>query len=352
MDPMTRHLKDLADLVEQRGWALQAVLSPLYPASVDFTYTVGNTAVGLPELLVLGLRPEIAGGLLNDLNALVRDGALIPEPGAVVPGQLAGYEPAVSFRFGEVAERWAVHYGVMAYNLHLGAGGHPHDIRFLQVIVPDPDGRHWDDPDYLHHFTDVLQPDLSDPSRPWRIPYIPPIDLVQEPPGDAVVLVPVIEPHGDDLGRREAVPATSLGDDVYRLDRPPVLADWVTVDTEVRAPEAEPVDLPGIPVGQVYEQVVRPSPLVHLVWVMHVHGMLDYHALMDRVEPEFDLPGTTWLDSWDSLHVATPQRFAERLRSRMRHLVRDGLLIEREPFHRPADPDTSCGPWCNGYQGP
>lgn len=349
MDKATRRL---TELIERNGWALQSVMGDHYPWQVDFTYTVGNTAVGLPELLVVGVPPNVGGNLLNRLTELVRAGEIAPRAGTQVPGRLAGFDTPHSLRFGAVVDRWALQYGVMAYNLHLPAGGDPRDISFLQVVLPDVNGRFWDEAGYDHLAMDRLQPDLSEPVWPWRSPFVPWTDLHGPPPGDAVVLVPVLEPHRGETGRREAVPAEALGDDTYRLLRPPVMADWVTAGTEVRATGTAVTSLPNVPTGFVYREVTRTSPRAHLVWLVHAHDLFEHAAILGRVRPELDLPDTAWVDTPISLHVATPPRFAARLRSRLRHLVRDGLLVEREPYHRPVEPGLSCGPWCADYEGP
>lgn len=352
MDGRTRHMRQLTELIERRGWALQGVVGDPYPGQVDVTYTVGNTTVGLPELLVIGIPTGLGGHLLDHLTEVLRAGALDPRPGAVVPGPLVGLDPPGTLRLGQVAGRWAIHYGVIAYEHHLANGGHPEDVAFLQVVLPDHAGRFHGEPGYDALGVDTHQPDLSEPGSPWRYPYVPPVDLVWPPPGDAMIVVPVIEPHHGDLGRREVVPAEALGDDHYRLVRPPVLADWVTTDTEVRATEPAEPPFPDVLVGRVYEQVTRTSPQAHLVWLLHAHDPSEHGAILARTIPDLDLPETTWVDTPLSLHVATPPRFAARLRSRLRHLARDGLVVEREPYHRPVEPGLSCGPWCVGYEGP
>lgn len=188
MDKVGRRL---AEVIERDGWALQAVVADHYPWQVDFTYTVGNTAVGLPELLVVGMPPGIGGNLLNRLTELLRAGEITPRAGAEVPSRLAGFDTPYSLRFGAVADRWALQYGVMAYDLHLPAGDDPRDSSFLQVVLPDVNGRFWDEPGHDRLVMDRLQPGLSEPLLPWRSPFVPWVDLHGPPPGDAVVLVPV-----------------------------------------------------------------------------------------------------------------------------------------------------------------
>lgn len=58
----------LAEMVTRSGWALQGV----FGSTVDdvFTYTVGMTERGLPELWLGSLNPNQAGPILNDLGRL------------------------------------------------------------------------------------------------------------------------------------------------------------------------------------------------------------------------------------------------------------------------------------------
>lgn len=58
------HLREMARLMDEFGWALQFVTDtgPRPP----WAYTVGLTRRGLPELVITGLPPTAAGGFLND----------------------------------------------------------------------------------------------------------------------------------------------------------------------------------------------------------------------------------------------------------------------------------------------
>ncbi len=75
-----RVLGDLANLISAHGWALQGVFGDT-PDSM-FTYTVGLTEKGLPELWLGTLSPRQAGPILNDLARLSisRDGLPVGEP--------------------------------------------------------------------------------------------------------------------------------------------------------------------------------------------------------------------------------------------------------------------------------
>lgn len=69
------YLAHIADLIAERGWAVQAVAGDSFDAT--FSYTVGLTAKGLPELWIATLHPKQAALLLNTLgDKAVAEGAL------------------------------------------------------------------------------------------------------------------------------------------------------------------------------------------------------------------------------------------------------------------------------------
>jgi len=69
------HGRRLVELVARYGWAVQHVL----PGSADeepaFSYTVGLSRVGLPELVVFGHGQDCAHDLLNAVAGRLWDGA-------------------------------------------------------------------------------------------------------------------------------------------------------------------------------------------------------------------------------------------------------------------------------------
>lgn len=75
----------LAD-ISQHGWAVIGVFPVSDEPSVGFSYSVGLSAKGLPELAVYGLDPQSAGGLLNRVaQSMVDRGAAI-QPGEWLDG--------------------------------------------------------------------------------------------------------------------------------------------------------------------------------------------------------------------------------------------------------------------------
>ncbi|MCU0299323.1 MAG: DUF4262 domain-containing protein [Candidatus Nanopelagicales bacterium] len=63
-------------IIEQRGWMIQYVEAE--PGHEAFAYTVGLTALNLPELYVAGLGPGHSAQLLNAAATEISDGDLGP----------------------------------------------------------------------------------------------------------------------------------------------------------------------------------------------------------------------------------------------------------------------------------
>lgn len=95
MDPRTMAWVDQAkahmtEVIRRRGWMIQYVggecSAPDCPGEEadgpPFAYTVGLFGIGHPELLVFGLPPHTAAGLLNAFGERIRRGE------DLVPGQL------------------------------------------------------------------------------------------------------------------------------------------------------------------------------------------------------------------------------------------------------------------------
>ncbi len=86
---------ELTARIRRHGWAIQYVAGGAcsYPdcdCSDDdgpsFAYTIGLFGMGHPELLIFGVDPETASGVLNTLGERVRSGE------ALLPGQLITIE--------------------------------------------------------------------------------------------------------------------------------------------------------------------------------------------------------------------------------------------------------------------
>lgn len=85
----------VAQTIRRHGWFIQYILSGRRAApgsdgghdeGPPFAYTVGLFGMGHPELLILGVSPATASGVLNTLGERVRAGA------DLVPGELITFE--------------------------------------------------------------------------------------------------------------------------------------------------------------------------------------------------------------------------------------------------------------------
>jgi hypothetical protein len=59
-DPRDRALTDIRDVVVRHGWAIRHVLADTATENAAFSYTVGLTSRGWPELIVTGLPSTVA----------------------------------------------------------------------------------------------------------------------------------------------------------------------------------------------------------------------------------------------------------------------------------------------------
>ena len=71
-----RVFRELLGLIDRFGWAVRHVGEG--KGEPAFSYTVGLTAMGHPEVIVVGLPSDAAQGFLNLVGSLVRDGERFP----------------------------------------------------------------------------------------------------------------------------------------------------------------------------------------------------------------------------------------------------------------------------------
>lgn len=79
---MQAYLLTCRETIARHGWMIQGVFPTEESPGVEFSYTVGLTAAGLPELVISGLPMNLAGTLLNDAARLSLATAV--EPGDTI----------------------------------------------------------------------------------------------------------------------------------------------------------------------------------------------------------------------------------------------------------------------------
>jgi Domain of unknown function (DUF4262) len=134
----TSYLARMEGIVAEHGWAVQAVL----PRADDptpgpsFCYTVGlsRPQFGHPELVVVGLHPDTAHFILNELGERVRGGQRL-HAGQRVAGLLqGGYEVELLAVDDAADQRAPLSVAARLY-------GHGAPVDALQVVWPDRNHR-------------------------------------------------------------------------------------------------------------------------------------------------------------------------------------------------------------------
>lgn len=151
-DPFDPVLAQVHDAIERTGWAVYGV----HPTSLSdgpwFGYTVGLTAVGLPEFIVYGLPPETGQFVLNELaiRATVRRAPY--RPGEALTDLLDPYDPTVI----DVVDTSPLKLVRQIY-------GAQNPVRAQQVIVQDRAGKLPWEPGYDRRAMGAAQPLLGVP---------------------------------------------------------------------------------------------------------------------------------------------------------------------------------------------
>lgn len=131
------YLGDVASAMAEHGYTLQAVFGSR-PGDA-FTYTVGLTGVGLPELWLGTLAPEQAGAILRELVDRIREAH--PTGGSLEPGPIdAGF--TVGFRLRGPVDPVEAQVG-LARQMHPLS-----EVSVMQVLWPDDAGRFPDEAAY------------------------------------------------------------------------------------------------------------------------------------------------------------------------------------------------------------
>jgi len=130
-------LKQCQDIATA-GWTVTAVL-PEQPGDAHVAYTVGLTGVGAPELVLTGLRPDLAHAILGDLAQRALAGQRWPHRHRI-DDLLLGH-PAVIV-VGTANEQIVPATACAIYG--------PGTVALQQIVWPDPADRFPWDPGYQY----------------------------------------------------------------------------------------------------------------------------------------------------------------------------------------------------------
>ena len=97
-------------------------------------YTVGNHALGLPELLIVGTNKSVLAGVLNCLSEIQRDRKKAFEHDELV--SVGGQFPLRIVDTGDLGHRKYAYFARIYYNSET--------VEVRQVLLPDTQGR-WPD---------------------------------------------------------------------------------------------------------------------------------------------------------------------------------------------------------------
>lgn len=104
-DRNMEHLDKLAWVIETNGWVAEPVAPVDDPPTPGYTYTIGfESSYGHPEVVIFGLQPVAARGLLDLISLQVEAGIKLPEgtfiglldndlPSALLPLDLDDFAP-------------------------------------------------------------------------------------------------------------------------------------------------------------------------------------------------------------------------------------------------------------------
>lgn len=123
-----RHLRNIATT----GWSVQVVFPDVATATPYVGYTIGLCSKGLPELVVLGLRLDVAAPILS---AIARQ--IIADPSKACDGALVEEAASVPLRFRQMDH--ATGRELAVFSKAYADMVHATDS-FLQVLLPDEAG--------------------------------------------------------------------------------------------------------------------------------------------------------------------------------------------------------------------
>lgn len=142
------YLMQVQRIMERRGWAVQGVGSDGdFP---QFSYTVGLSKVGHPEVIALGLPMEVMHNVLNNV-------------GTAVVEKHQTFQPLPGYRYDNIVENYAVIFRACSnrqFNVARRFFGE--DIGALQLLWPDAEGRYPTDANFREQLK-PFQPLIEEP---------------------------------------------------------------------------------------------------------------------------------------------------------------------------------------------
>lgn len=164
-DMLRRLVDQTVATVRRQGWRAVMVGAGVddLDTGAPFTYSVGFALMGHPDIVVTGLRPDVAANFIGRAHERIAAGQRY-EPlrlyDDLAEGYLSRFEPLHDFWYGRLLRMAPLVYGLL---------GETHPAGALQLFYPDRYGRWpWMDETALEFR--ILQPRLDLPPRPPRFP--------------------------------------------------------------------------------------------------------------------------------------------------------------------------------------
>lgn len=130
--------KNLCLQVQKHGWVVQSVFEDGEKGIPGISYTVGLSARGLPEIILMGVDPRTANILLNAAAEKLIAGVFQAQTGSIVT-EVAN----MPLRVKQLSTTQFSHFGRMAM---LHGETFSHAVPAFQLVFPDAMGRFPDDP--------------------------------------------------------------------------------------------------------------------------------------------------------------------------------------------------------------
>ena len=154
-DPFQKIWTSLLDRIDRYGWAVQSVMATA--EAPPYAYSVGMCKLGKPEVLILGLDYETSHQLINDICERLVQGLATAAHGEVLE-QVANFPLRVCVPPEGRTDAYAL--GAQRYAQEFG-----HEVKVVQVLWPDPEGRFTDDPLCEQHTIWLQQLNPQDPRK-------------------------------------------------------------------------------------------------------------------------------------------------------------------------------------------